>query len=275
MTILRHSILAAMCVLICLCSKAFSQPASPGPTPKPAGEIDNKPITLTLDVTKPGRTFAGIGGNFRLQNPTSDPPVIEYNLENLRVAWGRVAMPWNVWQPDENTDPIEAAKAGQINQNVRQSMEMAQKLAQRKIPFIISIWAPPSWALQGGSPGGRSGGGGGENQPPQPTQRFWNLKQLGSTPAGSFYLPVTCDGSAVACVAFGDIANGVYAVHLVNNGAARPATLTGLPANLRELRVYVTDSQRGMKEGDRIPATSGTTQFTLDTASYTTLIGGQ
>ena len=466
----RHSVFASVCVLICLGPRVFSQPASPDPAPKAAGEIDNTPITLTLDATKPGRTFAGIGGNFRLQNPTSDPPVIKFNLENLRVAWGRVAMPWNVWQPDENTDPIEAAKAGQINQHVRQSMEMAQKLAQRRIPFIISIWAPPSWALQGGSPGDRSGrggrgplnqekwdsisksvgsyilymkntygaepvlfsfnesemgvdvrqtaaehctqikklgayfasiclatkmllgdtgnakgikfidvavedpetmkyvtaisfhswrggddqllaswgeaakklniplfvaeagtdpqayskptllqspaysldeitlyiricalcqpesiiqwqltadysllagytagrgGGGGENQPPQPTQRFWNLKQLGSTPAGSFYLPIACDGSAVACVAYGDIANGVYTVHLVNNGATRPATLTGLPASLKELRVYVTDGQRGMKEGERLLVTKGAAQYTLDTASYTTLIGGQ
>ncbi len=463
----RCVIPASICVLICLGPRVFSQSAGPGPTAKAAGEIDNRPIKLTLDVTKPGRTFAGIGGNFRLQNPTSDPPVIEYNLENLRVAWGRVAMPWNLWQPDENADPVEAARAGQIDQHVRQSMEMAQKLAQRKIPFIISIWAPPAWALQGGSPGGRSGRGGrgplnqekwdsisksigsyilymkntygaepvlfsfnesemgvdvrqtaaehctqikklgahfaslglatkmllgdtgnargikfidvavgdpeamryvaaisfhswrggddpllaswgqaarklnipllvaeagtdpqaysnptllqspaysldeitlyiricalcqpesliqwqltadyslltgytagrgGDSQLPRPTQRFWNLKQLGSTPAGSFYLPITCDGSAVACAAFGDIANGVYVMHLVNNGATRRATLTGLPANLKELRIYVTDSRRGMEEGDRIPVANGTAQFTLDTASYTTLIGGR
>jgi hypothetical protein len=55
----------------------------------------------------------------------------------------------------------------------------------------------------------------------------------------------------------------------------RPATLTGLPATVKELRTYVTDGQRGMKEGARIPATDGTVQFTLDTASYMTLIGGQ
>jgi hypothetical protein len=463
--ILRYFIFVSMCVLICLGPSAFSQLANPSPTPKAAGEIDNKPITITLDATKHGRTFAGIGGNFRLQNPTSDPPVIKYNLENLRVAWGRVAMPWNVWQTDENSNPIEAAKAGQINQNVRESMEMAQKLAQRRIPFIISIWAPPTWALQAGGRGGRDGGGslnqekwdsisksigsyilymkntygaepelfsfnesemginvrqtpaehctqikklgayfasiglatkmllgdtgnaqgikfidvavadpnamkyvtaisfhswnggndqllarwgevarnlnipllvaeagtdpqaysnptllqsapyslneinlyiricalcqpesiiqwqltadysllagntarrvggGDENQPLKPTQRFWNLKQLGSTPAGSFYLPTTCDGSAVNCAAFGDIANGIYTVHLVNNGAERPTTLSGLPANLKELQIYVTDGQRGMKESNRIPITNGTAKFTLNTASYTTLIG--
>lgn len=64
-------------------------------------------------------------------------------------------------------------------------------------------------------------------------------------------------------------------MHLVNNGATRPAILAGLPANLKELRVYVTDAQRGMKEGDRIPVANGTARFTLDNASFTTLIGGQ
>ena len=43
--------------------------------------------------------------------------------------------------------------------------------------------------------------------------------------------------------------NGRYAVHLVNNGASRQTMLNGLPANLKKLRIYVTDRQRGMKEG--------------------------
>jgi len=464
----RHVILGSMCVWIYLSGIAYSQQATPGSGAATAGEPDKNQIKLTLDPSKPGRTFAGIGGNFRLQNPTNDPPVIKYNLENLRVAWGRVAMPWNVWHADENADPIEAAKSGQLNPNVRRSMEMARTLAQRRIPFIISIWAPPSWALQTGAgrsgPGGGKGslnqekwdkisksigayisymkenygaepvlfsfnesemginvrqtaaehatqikklgayfaskglatkmllgdtgnaqgikfikvamedpealkyvaaisfhcwrggtdqllaswgeaakklnipllvaeagtdpngyskptllqsapysldeinlyiricalcqpesliqwqltsdysllagyssgrgGSGGANQPPQPTQRFWNLKQLAATPAGSFYLPIVCDGSAVSSAAFGDIANGVYTVHLVNNGATRPATLAGLPSSLKELRVHVTDGQRGMKEGQRIPVANGTAQFTLDTACFTTLIGG-
>ena len=59
-------------------------------------------------------------------------------------------MPWNLWQSAEDVDPIEAAKAGQLNQDVRRAMELARSLAQRKLPIIISIWAPPSWAVQGG-----------------------------------------------------------------------------------------------------------------------------
>ena len=86
-------------------------------------------------------------------------------------------------------------------------------------------------------------------------------------------MPITCDRPMVNCAAAGDIANGRYAVHLVNNGASRPATLNGLPANLKELRIYVTDGRRGMKEGDRIPVADGSATFTLEGGTFTTLIG--
>ena len=457
---------AIICVLSLLSGVTIAQTTQTDSEVKTGSETDKTPIQLTLDTLHPGRAFDGIGGNFRLQNPTADPPVIEYNLNNLPVTWARVAMPWNVWQPDENVDPIEAAKSGKLNKNVRQAMEMARSLAQRKLPIIISIWAPPSWAVQGGAAQQRGGmrgkplnpekwdaisksigayitylkdnygvepvlfsfnesemgidvrqtaaehvtqikklaayfasqglatkmllgdtgnpqgfnfiklamedpealkyvtavsfhswnGGTNQilsdwsdaakklglplfvaeagtdpqayrdtarlqspeysldeiklyirlcaicqpksliqwqltsdyslvagysagrgisdgNQPLRPTQRFWNLKQLGATPAGAFALPIRCEQSAVTCAAFGDIAKGVYAVHLVNTGDTRPAMLTGLPTGVKELRVYITDAQRGMKEGDPIPVANGSTQFPLDKASFTTLIG--
>ena len=472
----RYFILAASCVLFGL-NSPLSQAATPTVPQRPAfDENDKAPITIMLDVSKPGRVFDGIGGNFRLQNPSTDPAVIQYNLENLRVTWGRVAIPWREWHPNENTDPVEALKSGQLNNNVRQAMEMALTLAQKRIPVIASIWSPPQWAITGGPPrrgvggvaegglrgnplnpekidaicksiasylvcmkqyygaeatffsfneadlgidvrqtpeehalhikrlgacfaaqglatkmllgdtcdalpikfiqptmedpeamkyvgaisfhswraskepdpvlaawgdaarkanvpvlcaeagtdseayfnpvimqspefsmdeinlylricalcqvktimewqltadfsllsgvGGRRGGRAGADAPQmQPTQRFWNLKQLGSTPAGAFALPVSCDRPSVTCAAFGDIANGTYAVHIVNYGNTRQATLTGLPATIKELRIYVTDGQRGMKEGARVKAANGKADFTLDTFAYTTLIG--
>jgi hypothetical protein len=462
MTTSRRFAFLAILGLAWLSGAAVGQAPQTGSVPKTADETDKIPIQLTLDPLHPGRVFDGIGGNFRLQNLTADPPVIEYNLKNLPVAWARVAMPWNQWHPAENTDPIDAAKAGKLNQNVHRAMDMARTLAQRRLPIIISIWSPPSWAVLPAGKGGRgkklnpekwdaisksicayiiymkdnygaepalfsfnesemgidvlqsaaehvvqikmlgayfatqgletrmllgdtgnarginfiklamddpealkyvtavsfhswnggtdqvlsawgdaakklgipllvaeagtdpqayrdpaklesakysldeinlyvricalcqprslmqwqltadysllAGYSAGRGAPTgtqtlRPTQRFWNLKQLGSTSAGAFALPAKCDRPALTCAAFGDIARGVYTVHLVNTGATRQATLTGLPAGVKELRVYVTDAQRGMQEGERIAVSGGTAQFVVDAATFTTVTG--
>jgi hypothetical protein len=63
-------------------------------------------------------------------------------------------------------------------------------------------------------------------------------------------------------------------VHIVNNGAARAATLTGLPPTVKQLRLWITDAQRGMQESDGIPVTDGKAQFSLAATSYTTVISG-
>src|SRR5690606_24247985 len=75
--------------------------------------------------------------------------VIDYCLENLRVAWGRVEMPWNFWHPDENADPIEAAKEGKLNPRVDAAMKMAQRLTAIGMPVIMSAWSAPNWAILG------------------------------------------------------------------------------------------------------------------------------
>lgn len=90
---------------------------------------------LTVDFTKPGRLFAGFGGNFRIQNPAKDPEVIDYCLRNMRVAYGRVEMPWAVWDREGAEAP-----------HVKESAEMARRLKQQGMPVIVSCWFPPSWA---------------------------------------------------------------------------------------------------------------------------------
>jgi O-glycosyl hydrolase len=427
-------------------------------TIKVSGEIDRNPVTVALDAAHPGQLFDGMGGNFRLQNPQADPEIIDYNLKNLRVAWGRVEMPWRSWQPEENGDPLAAARAGSLDPRVQAAMEMARRLGAKGMPAIVSAWFPPQWAILPDRPEGTRGnplnpakmdrikksiadylvflkekfgveaamftfnesdlgidvrqtpqehaemiktfgpyfasrglatklalgdtsdanpiafiqpalhdpeaakyiaavdfhswrgctdeilaqwagaarqlnvplivaegstdaaayrypqvfaeqqfalyeinlylrilalaqprsilqwqltsdysllaGGGafGDNGALRPTRRFWNFKQLASTPERSFALPVACNGPNLTCAAFGNIAAGIYAIHVVNNGAARQATLTGLPANVKELRVWVTDSTRGMEEGARIPVSGGKTEVKLDATSFTTLI---
>jgi hypothetical protein len=419
---------------------------------KTTGEVDKSPAKLAIDLSKPGRRYDGMGGNFRIQSP-NDAAQIQYNLENLRVAWGRVAIPLDHWQPDENSDPASVT-TNALNTNVHDAMEMAQKLARKNIPFVASIWSVPIWAVatNSGGRGGRAplnpekrdkvaksiasyleymkqnygaeaalfsfnesdmginvfeppenhadtikrfgayfesrglktkmllgdtgnltggwfidaavadpeaakyigavsfhswnsgtieqythfsdaarklnapllvgeGGldpaahqyraiflepwfclneatqyveicrfaqplsilhwqltydysvlkGGTGGQPLQPAQRFWQIKQLGMTAPDSASVPITGDNPKVISCAFTD--HGTPVVHLVNNGAPRTATVSGLPVNLKEMRVFVTDSRRGMKETGRVPVAQGTVQLPLDAMSFTSLIG--
>ncbi len=114
-----------------------------------SGKIDNSPVELVLDSQNPGRRFDGLGGNFRLQNPKTYPPVIDYCLKNLRVSWGRVEMPWGLWHQEESVNPVEAAKSGKIHPHVHASMKMAQRLDSIGMPVIISAWSAPAWAIPG------------------------------------------------------------------------------------------------------------------------------
>ena len=429
-----------------------------------SGKIDRKPVEMVIDTLHPGREFDGIGGNFRLQNPRTDPEVIDYCLKNLNVIWGRVELPWAEWQRDESVDPLAAARSGDINIRVTDAMKMAQRLARKNIHIIISVWYPPAWAVIGkqnfgprkpGEPFGNplnqmkmrsiikslgtyliylkeeygvtpdlfsfnesdlginvrqtgeehaefikqfgaylaseglstklllgdnsdantygfltpalndpvtyryigaisfhswrgynnwtlsiwsdiakqtnfpiivgegstdaaawrypdifsepsyalneidaylriysicqvksilqwqltadysvlTGGGiYGNNGPLKPTQRFWNLKQLGLTPEGSFYLPIKCNRPNISCVAFGDIKDGIYTVHIVNNGAERKVTLTGLPSAVKQMKMYVTDRNHGMDNIKTVRVENGKAEFDLDSACFTTLI---
>jgi hypothetical protein len=429
---------------------------------KASGIIDNSPIHLALHTAKTGRTFDGLGGNFRLQNPTTDPQVIDYCLKNLNVRFSRVEMPWQLWQPELNEDPITQAKAGKLNAHVQKSMEMAQRLYQMGIPVILSAWSAPAWAVVGkpkygpdsngvwGNPlnpartneiyksiadyliylkekygveislfsfnesdlginirqtgeehaqlikglgayfvsrglktkmllGDNSdattyqfiypamndpetfpyigaisfhswrgwdkeillkwadaatklkkplivaegsidaqawgypaifqepeyalneinlyirllsicqpeailqwqltadysplAGGGifGDTSKLHPTQRFWNLKQLSATPQGLKAISIQGDASNISVSALGDNEKGIYAIHLVNNGATRSVTITGVPKKIKSLRIFVTDQNRNMKAGKRIPVTNGIARFTLEKTSFISL----
>jgi hypothetical protein len=84
-------------------------------------------------------------------------------------------------------------------------------------------------------------------------------------------VPVSCDNPKVVACAFAD--HGACVVHLVNNGAARKATVSGLPAGVKEIRVFVTDSRRGMLEMGRVPVVHGKVKLPLDAMSFTSLAG--
>lgn len=114
-----------------------------------SGPIDRRPVNVRLNTTAAGRPFDGLGGNFRIQNTRLDPPVIDYCLQHLRVAWGRVELPWRWWQPVKDSDPLDSARAGHLHPAVQRAMEMAHTLGEKKIPFILSAWFPPDWAVVG------------------------------------------------------------------------------------------------------------------------------
>ena len=61
-------------------------------------------------------------------------------------------------------------------------------------------------------------------------------------------------------------------MHIVNNGAKREVTLTGLPGNVKALNMYITDEHHGMDKIKSVRVSNGKAQFTLDSACFTTLI---
>ena len=427
-----------------------------------SGDIDKSPINLTLNTTKKGRAFDGLGGNFRLQNPKLDPQVIDYCLQNLRVSWSRVEMPWRFWQPNKDVDPTAMADSGKINPAVKKAMEMAHRLDSLGIPVILSAWFPPDWAADGklnfrpvkgvwgnklnknnmdaiyksiadyiiylknkygtevklfsfnesdlginvrvtaqehdefikgcgayfaahglktkmllgdnsdantykfidiamADPAAKQyigaisfhswrgwdnatlqkwadaakklnipllvgegsidaaaysypdifqeqtyalqeinlytrllaicqpasilqwqltadyspligGGIFGNNEQLHPGQRFWNLKQLSITPKGLFAMPVTSDKPDVSCAALGDNAKGSYAIHIVNNGSERSVNLTGLPAGVKKMNIYITSKKMNMKQEQPLQVSNGGVSFKLPATCFATLI---
>src|SRR6185312_2471423 len=426
------------------------------------GTIDTTAVTLQLNTSKTGRPFIGFGGNFRLQNPRTDPQVIDYCLKNLDVRFSRVEMPWQLWQPEINIDPIANAKAGNLNLHVQKSMEMAQRLYKTGIPVILSAWSAPAWAVigkpkYGPSPDGVWGnpldssktkeiyksiadyifylkekygvdislfsfnesdlginvrqtgeehdklikglgayfvsrglktkmllgdnsdattyafiypalndpathpyigaisfhswrgwdkqtlqkwadaatqlnkplivaegsidaqawgypqiflessyalkeiglyirllaicqpesilqwqltadysllaGGGifGDTSKLRPTQRFWNMKQFSSTPANLKGMPVTGDAKDISVAALGDNEKGIYAIHLVNNGAARKITVRGIPEKIKQFKIFETDKNRDMIQEKSVRVVNGAATFILNETSFTSL----
>ena len=99
------------------------------------GKRHHETAEIVIEGTKPGRAFAGFGGNFRIQNVAKDPLVIDYCLDKMRVAFGRVEMPWAMWDMQ-----------GAESDHVKRSAEMARRLKQIGMPVIVSCWFPPLWA---------------------------------------------------------------------------------------------------------------------------------
>jgi hypothetical protein len=430
---------------------------------KTGGTADLSPIKVTLKRTIPGRPFKGFGGNFRLQNPGVDEKVIDYCLKNMDVRWGRVEMPWRLWHPNEEDDPLSKAENGELHPRVEAAMKIAGRLNELGMPVILSDWSAPDWAILGTrtfgpQPGGlrgnpldgskltqiyksiadylqyvkdhygfefdmfsfnesdlgiyvrqtpeehagfikglgaylkarglktklllgdtadasgwpfleaamddpachpyigavsfhswrgytnenlmqwnraaermklpllvgegsmdagahrypdifneptyameeanlyvrilkicqpasilqwqltadyspmRGGGVFGDiHSPLTPTQRFWNFKQIADMPEGLFSMPVKADRQNMVCAAMGDNEQGVYVIHLVNNGASRWVSLEGLPEDTRSIQLFVTNETSHMRQR-RLWVRNGTAYFWADAHSFLSLL---
>ena len=423
------------------------------------GTVDNSDANIEIDAAHPGNLFAGFGGNFRIQNPGTDPMVIDYCLDNMRVAFGRVEMPWRYWDENENVDPLEYFETHELPVQIVRAAEMARRLKEIGMPLVVSCWFPPAWTSNRTT---RSDGSSvafslkpekkerifrslasylmllknrygveadyfsfnesdlgidvvhtpeehctfikefgkyladnglktlmllGDNSdantfdfilpalndpqarryigavsfhswrgcddatlrkwagaarkinapllvaegstdaaawrypeifgestfalyeinlytricaitqpisilqwqltadyspffgmgifktegPLRPTQRYWNLKQLSETPADAFSLPFENDNANVNPAVFGNIARGEYAVHMVNNGAARKANLSGFPASVKKVKIYTTNTVDCMSETEA-EVVDGKVSVSLPPISYVTVI---
>ena len=110
------------------------------------GTRHDEPAHISLDISHLGSRFIGFGGNFRIQNSQKDPAVIDYCLDNMRVAMGRVEFPWASWDRGGKDDP-----------HVKESAEIARRLKAIGMPVVVSSWFPPQWALEAGSQRERGG----------------------------------------------------------------------------------------------------------------------
>ena len=106
--------------------------------------------------------------------------------------------------------------------------------------------------------------------PLRPTQRFYNLQQLAMTPADAFAIPLTVDKENVNTAAFYNIAR-CEGGHVVNNGAACKAVITGLPATVHSAVVYVTNAAQ-YAEKSQVEVSQGTAVIDMPAESFITVL---
>jgi len=112
-----------------------------------------------------------------------------------------------------------------------------------------------------------------------PGPRYWIVKHFCNlTPPKADVLAATSDRERVLVSAFAgrdSAGKGVYSIHVVNNGAARAASLEGLPAAVGELRAVLTTEDKQFQEQTPLPVRGGRVTLNLAARSLLTLIGSR
>ena len=104
-----------------------------------------------------------------------------------------------------------------------------------------------------------------------PTPRFWFVKHFCNlTPPNAEALGTASDNPKVLFTAFRG-QGAVYTLHVANFGAARPATIAGLPAEVRSLRAVQTGETDAMKEVPPVAVAGGVARMVLAPQSLLTL----
>ncbi len=85
--------------------------------------------------------------------------------------------------------------------------------------------------------------------------------------AGSCAVPAACDKQDLNVAAFVNIARGESAVHIVNNAASCPATVSGLPAASTRAIVHVTNAGSN-SVAQCLPVRGGKLELTLPAESF-------
>ena len=105
----------------------------------------------------------------------------------------------------------------------------------------------------------------------RPTQRFHNLRQLAMTPADAFSIPLAADKENVNTAAFYNKARGEGALHVVNNGAACKAEISGLPPSVSRAVVFVTNANQNAEE-QSVNVSRGKVTVDMPSESFVTVL---
>ena len=111
----------------------------------------------------------------------------------------------------------------------------------------------------------------GDEGPLRPTQRFHNLRQLAMTPADAFSIPLAVDKENVNTAAFYNKAQEKGALHMVNNGAACKAEVSGLPASVNHAVVFVTNASQNAEEMS-VNVSQGIATIDMPAESFVTVL---
>ena len=109
---------------------------------------DTRPVAMTLDAANRRYEFHGFGGNFCYNVETA---VTDYNLRHIPMAWARVPMKLDQWEPANDNDSPGSTDWARFEATDRQGSEiradflLARKLSRLSVPYIISIWRVPGF----------------------------------------------------------------------------------------------------------------------------------